>query len=69
MNYKQIYTAKIDDLFKDQCYSIIKMVIYIHKHYDKMPDDFREASRELKDCDKNEIISRAYINHEFEKHA
>ncbi|APX72057.1 hypothetical protein M5C72_02620 [Companilactobacillus allii] len=69
MNYKQIYKAQIDDLFNDQSHSIIKMVIYINKRYEKMPDDFKEASKKLKDYEKNEIITRAYINYEFDKHA
>lgn len=59
MNYKQIYRAKIENLFEDQHHSIIQTVIWLNKHYDAMPPDFKEANRELSDRDKNNILRDA----------
>lgn len=67
MNYKQIYRAKFEEVFNIECYDIERSAAYISDH--KQSRDFSVARTKLTPEEKNEIITRIYIDHEFNKHA
>ena len=56
MNYEQIYKSHLEAVFRDECHSITRAIMYVRRRFPSMPKEFRDADSELSEAAKNEII-------------